>query len=312
VARFDDIPSEVRDILARAAAFRGRSCHVTSIYHRHQEEKCFRIDVAHDDIPYKLRLVTETSILSAANEYEALSILRASNVTWAPSVFEYRPAHPSYLVTEFVEGRSLDTGAWWLPEGARIRDSLAQKLDTLHAITGSFHGHLAGPAYRTWRAFLDVRFWHHVRRCEAEAILSSDDIRRIEALYDDTGDACSKIDPRLLHADVKPANLVATRVGACHPIDFEITRFGDVDFEWVKIRWLALRWPEYLEHIAEPLLAEKLPSVDVRDWPPKLLLYAIYHVCSILEFERDVNLPSPTYRWRDLRLLLDIVRSRYG
>ncbi|HEX2834441.1 MAG TPA: aminoglycoside phosphotransferase family protein [Thermoanaerobaculia bacterium] len=265
-----------------------------------------------DDAPYKLRVVTETSARSAANEFEALTFLHEHGVAWAPEIFDYQATRPAYLVTRFLEGDSLDTGSWWLPRSAEIRTRLSERLEEMHRLVGDFHGHIGGTKYPTWRTFLDVRFWKHVHRCEAETILTAADIRLLERLYDDAAPACEGIAPRLLHGDVKPANIVVAPDGECHLVDYEITRFGDPDFEWVKMRWLSLRWPEYRREIADPLLDAKLPHGDVSQWPAKYVLYAVHHVCAILQFERDVNIATPTYRYDDLRLLLAIIRSRYG
>jgi serine/threonine protein kinase len=308
----EQILADVRQVLKISPVFRGHSCRLTSIYYRHQEEKCFRVDVNGHHTPYKLRLVTETSGRSAANEYEALKILHSHHITWAPAIVDYRATGPAYLVTTFVEGRSLDTGTWWLPQCVAIRQQISDRVGEMHRLTGRFYGHVGGTRYPTWRQFLDVRFWEHVHRCETEMILSAGDVRLLERLYEDGIRSCDGIEAHLLHGDIKPANLVVAPDGRCNLIDFEITRYGDPDFEWVKMRWLSLRWPEYRRHVAGHVLTGKLPHDDFTHLAPKFVLYAVYHVCAILQFERDVNIRTPTYRYQDLRALLDLVRSRYG
>lgn len=308
---FVDITA-VHRLLALTQTFKGRTIRVFSIYNRHPEEKCFRVEVDRDRVSYKVRFAPETTKLSVATEHEAFRILRENGVAWVAHVYEFRADDPAYLIVEYESGESLDKSLGWTPHADLIISGLCQILSDIHNVSGDYFGHLAGPRYDSWQAFMDMRFWHHVRLVSGAGLITEDDLHWIRLLYDDASKVFSGVRPTLLHGDVKPANIVfdaeRRRVSL---VDFELARFGDVDFEWIRLEHLARRWPEYDKLVAQPLLSASQSQRSVQsDGEVKLLLYALFHVCSILAFECEVGLPIPEYRLRDLMDVLRAVRSR--
>lgn len=303
--------STARGLIATMETFRGLTTHLSSIYDRHNEEKCFRVEVGDDSPGYKVRFATATSRHSVTREHEALHILRQHGVTWVPSVYEFRSDEPAYLVTAYAEGESLDKGQVWTPHADSIVAGLAKLLDEIHRISGDYFGHLGGPRYSTWRAFVDVRFWRHVTPLAEARLIGEDDLRGIRALYDEAREALDGVRPTLLHGDVKPANIVfSAELRRTVLVDFELARFGDVDFEWSKLYRLALRWPEYRRLVAEPIMSGvSFDHSRGRAGDAKLLLYELYHACSFLGFELETGIPTPNYRLSDLTELLHAVRS---
>jgi aminoglycoside phosphotransferase (APT) family kinase protein len=237
--------------------------------------------------------------------------LQQHGVSWAPHIYEVQLDEPAYMVVVYAEGESLDKSLIWSTHAESIIISLKQLLTDIHSISGDYFGHLAGPRYRSWQAFIDVRFWRHVLPLVRAGMISEDDLRMIRALYDEASAAFREVRPILLHGDVKPANIVFDIAqGRTTLVDFELARFGDVDFEWSKMLRLSLRWPEYGRIIAQPLLDEAfLEGPRERTVKSKLLLYALYHACSFLDFELEMGLPIPAYRISDLADLLREVRS---
>lgn len=304
-------PATARGLIASMKTFGGRPVRVTSIYDRHNEEKCFRVETGDGSPGYKVRFATATSRHSVAREHEALRILRQHGVAWAPRIYEFQADEPAYLVTAYAEGLSLDRELSWVTRAESVVTGLGRLLGDIHEIGGDYYGHLSGPRYASWQAFVDVRFWRHVLPLVGAGFISEDDLRRIRALYDEARDALDDVRPTLLHGDVKPANVVfdAGR-GRTVLVDFELARFGDADFEWSKLYRLALRWPEYRRLIAEPILSRvSFDQARGRAGDAKLLLYEVYHACSFLDFELETGLPSPHYRLSDLAELLRTVRS---
>jgi aminoglycoside phosphotransferase (APT) family kinase protein len=302
------------NLLAKTQTFSGRPIRITSIYNSHPEEKCFKVETVDSKAAYKVRFANSTNKLSVATEYEAFCILRQHGITWVPNIYEFQAAYPTYLIVGYEAGESLDKSLRWVPHVKSIVRGIDQLLTDIHNISGDYFGHLGGPRYPSWKAFLDTRFWHHVRLVLSAGLINKGDASRFQSLYDEAIEAFPAIRPMLLHGDVKPANIVfdADRRRVIL-IDFEIARFGDVDFEWVRLHYLALRWPEYGRLIAQPLLAgtsytgRRGPGIEA-----KLLLYALFHVCSLLAFECEVGLPIPTYRLDNLAELLRLIRSRKG
>jgi aminoglycoside phosphotransferase (APT) family kinase protein len=298
--------------MATTKTFGGRPFQVFPIYERqNNEEKCFRVELDDGSPGYKVRFATATSRQSVAREHEALRVLKQHNVAWASEIFEFRASEPAYLVTRYAEGASLDKGLGWVAHKESILESLGRLMDEIHEIVGDYFGHLSGAKYASWSAFFDVRFWRHVMPLVGAGLISEEDLRRIRALYEEARGALADISPTLLHGDVKAANIVFDANGnKTTLVDFELARFGDVDFEWSKLYRLSLRWPAYSKLIAEPILAGvSFASERGRAGEAKLLLYEVYHACSFLDFELESGFPSPHYRLDDLAELLQAVRS---
>lgn len=306
--------SVARGLIANMKTFGGQPIHISSIYERHNEEKCFRVDIRDGSPVYKVRFATASSRHSVAREHEALRLLWAHRITLAPRVYEFHADEPAYLVTSYAKGESLDKGRVWVSHADSIVTGLGRLLDEIHGISGDFFGHLAGPRYSSWQAFVDVRFWRHVMPLVKGGLIGEDDLRRIRALYEEARSAFGEVSPILLHGDVKPANVVfdpdRRRTVL---VDFELSRFGDLDFEWSKLYRLALRWPDYRALVAEPILSSvSFDQARGRAGDAKLLLYEVYHACSFLDFEIETGAPSPQYRMSDLDELLRAVRSHVG
>lgn len=302
----------VHSILTATPTFRDRSIRVASISNRHAEQKCFRVEADYTLPAYKIRFATRTNKLSVATEHEAFRTLRLHGVAWAPHIYEFHADDPPYLVVDYEEGESLDQSLHWITYANLIVNGLSRLLLDIHEINGDYFGRLAGPRYSSWQAFVDVRFWYHVSPLVSAGIISKADLRRIRLLYDEASEAFRNVSPRLLHADVKPGNIVfdSARVKTAL-VDFELARFGDIDFEWCKLYRLGLRWPEYGRTIVEPLLTEFAPIQEhSAAQEAKKLLYALYVACSFLDYDRDAGLPIPSYRMSDLTEVLDAVRVR--
>jgi aminoglycoside phosphotransferase (APT) family kinase protein len=300
-------------LLAHTQTFSGRAFWLASIYGGNNEEKCFRVE-DNDNKLYKVRFATATSRRSVASEHEAFRILREHEFDWTPHVYEVQFDEPAYLIISYAEGESLDKSLCWMPHAESLVAGLERLLTDIHSIRGDYFGHLKSTKFSSWQAFIDVRLWRHVLPLARAGLVSEGDLRNIRALYEEASEALRNIRPSLLHGDVKPANIIFNEdSGNAVLVDFELARFGDVDFEWSKLYRLSLRWPEYRTHVALPLL-ERSSFNRPREQADeaKMLLYALYHACSFLDFELETGLTSPEYRISDLAELLRVVHQRLG
>jgi aminoglycoside phosphotransferase (APT) family kinase protein len=60
--------------------------------------------------------------------------------------------------------------------------------------------------------------------------------------------------PGLTHFDLKPANLLFEPMAHLSLLDFELTRYVDSAFDFVKLDLLARHHPQFRELVAIPLL----------------------------------------------------------
>jgi hypothetical protein len=197
-------PRVARHVVAGMQTFRGKPFQISSIYGNSNEEKCFRVESTTDRLAYKVRFSTATSRRSPAQEYEALSLLLRHEIHWAPRLYEVNLNEPSYLVTGFAEGETLDKSLDWMPHAKSIRRSLSRKIADIHRIRGDYFGYLTGPRYESWRQFFEVRLWRHVMPLVKALLVSERDLERIKALHEEARKSLSEISPILLHGDVKP------------------------------------------------------------------------------------------------------------
>jgi len=301
----------VRKILSRTESFRRRSFKLTSIYNQHNEEKCFRVTDKSTLLSYKVRFATASSRKSVEREYEALSYLERHGVGRTPHIYEVKLDEPPCLITSFVEGKSLDKSLTWVPHAPEIVRELRQSLTDIHSIEGGYYGHLGGKRYETWLAFFEVRLWRHVMPLTTANLLNKKDLQKIQSLFEEARGTLADVRPRLLHGDVKAANLLFDKAtNKTTLIDYELARFGDVDFEFTKLSRMAIRWPEYAKLVAQPLLESVFHHELQKEHEAKLALYHLYHACSFLDFELETGLPVQPYRLKDLEGLLRKPHSR--
>ena len=306
-------PATVSARVAQLHTFRGHALQIHSMYHSPDGEKCFHIydqDTAQD---YKVRFAVDSNTLAAATEHRALTILAQHHLRWAAPIVEFDTTVPCCLVTGYYNGDSLDKSLSWVPHADRIVADLARMLCEVHSIRGTSFGQLASDEYPTWQSFLDVRFWRHVRPVAAAGYLTEDEVAMITKLSEQARDDVKTTQPVLLHFDVKPANILFdVQCSTTALVDWELARFGDIDFEWVKLQHLARRWPEYTSRIIEPLLRTVgfLPSDGNTSRAAKLLLYALYQACSLLAFKCQHGQSIPEDRFNDLKQLLHQVRQQ--
>lgn len=298
---------DARTILSKMPTFKSRRFQLFSIYNKHNEEKCFL--AVSDSRSYKVRFATATSRHSVEREYQAYWHLHQQSISWAPKVYEVKLDEPACLVTSFAEGTSLDKSLSWIESAPEIARGIVSSLKEIHQIEGCYYGHLGGPRYTSWQAFIDVRFWRHIKPLSTTKIIDNNDLKKIRQLYEETLESLGQVRPVLLHGDVKPANVIfdeSTKHTAI--IDWELARFGDLDFEWAKLGRMAIRWPEYRRLIAEPILRSVFRNRAKKK--AKLLLYDLYLASSFLTFEMETGLPVQSYRLTDLEKILHEVRSR--
>jgi aminoglycoside phosphotransferase (APT) family kinase protein len=297
-----------REVLSTTRTFRGRPFRLSSIYNRHNEEKCFRVTDKVNRVCYKVRFATASSRNSVKREHEALQYLKRRGFGWAPRIYETKLDEAPYLITSFAEGASLDKSLIWIPHASKIVRDLRNRLADIHSIKGNYYGHLGGKPYETWLAFFEVRLWRHVIPLTPK-FLKKKDLKAIQMLFEEAREALASVGPTLLHGDVKPANvLFDSRTSKTQLIDYELARFGDVDFEFTKISRMAVRWAEYEKLVAEPLIEPVFDSDLKSEYTAKLSLYHIYHACSFLDFEVENDLPIQRYRLEDLEELLGKIR----
>jgi len=289
--------ASIRRVLHESPLLRGRSYRIERIYFDDPEENCFRLSVAAQS-SYKLRLASPRRAKSLLAEHEALRLLANRGIMWASEVVEFQADAPAYLISRYLPGQSLDKSNDWLPYVPQIRSRLETFLGELHRISGDQFGYLPRPEFATCEEFLDARLRHYSAILERSGELTPS-LRAAETYLRTAAAAELRVvRPSFLHFDVKPANvLFDVETGSTALIDFELCRFGDPDFEFIKIECLARRRTAPERDLAHALATRHFASVG-RTVPrqAKWLLYELCHLLSLLAYAIEMRIPIPRYR----------------
>lgn len=279
--------SLVIGLLARTRTLDGREFAVLPIYNDDPYEKCFRVDA--EGATYKARIATTSNPSAVASEAATLTLLAERGLHWAPRLLESATVDDiPVLICEYLPGRSIDKHTEWHFSSNDIVHSLFSMLSQMHAITNTTFGPIgAGPQYSTWPDYLNDRLWRHLRSAEQLGYANSADLRAIEGLLDFARSRLLAVRPGLTHFDVKPANLLFDpATSRLSLIDFELTRYVDATFDFVKMDLLARHHPRFRESIAIPLL-QRVPEATSNGAKDILLLYEIYFLAAVVVFEHS-------------------------
>ncbi len=299
----------IRRVLQESPLLRGRSYRIDRIYLDDPEENCFRLSLAAQPA-YKLRLAASRRAASLFAEYEALRLLADQGTPWAGQVVEFRAETPAYLISEYLPGQSLDKSNAWLPHAPLIQRRLERLLADLHRISDDRFGYLPHPQFATWEELVDSRLQYYFAVLRQGGELAPEMQAAANYLRTAAATALQVVRSAFLHFDVKPANIIFDPdTGNTALIDFELSRFGDRDFEFIKVECLSRRWPDYRRLIASGLAEEHFARISTTGpLRAKWLLYELCHVFSLLAYAVEMQIPVPDYRRAEIVDLLARVR----
>ncbi|MDQ1304804.1 MAG: phosphotransferase [Actinomycetota bacterium] len=201
-----------------------------------------RVWHVHDPRPYVLKHYGDPA--RAANEAAALTLL-AQHQAPAPRLLGagYPAARPAWTAQSAIPAEPVPADQL-LPE-------IAGALAAIHRIPGPYAGRLAGAQrHRTWRHYLHDRL-------DTYAAASPDLAPTAANLHRELDATDRKIEPRLLHHDLRPGHLVHPPNSSSLLLDWELAAFGDPlsDLARLAVR-LDLPHPTATLHLAHQPNAE--------------------------------------------------------
>jgi aminoglycoside phosphotransferase (APT) family kinase protein len=294
-----------RRILSRLDTFSSADLEIDPLRLDHYDDNSYLVrDRSKADSAYKVRFSSTANPASVENEHAALCLLFDAGKSWAPRVVEYKPEVP-LLVTTFIEGKSLDKLLVWKNKSDMIQNGLQSVINDVHTIHGTCFGQLYGDKYESWLELMSHRFWDYVATMKRLSVLGVQEIRLIRAVYNRSSVEFSIVKPTLLHFDVKPANIVVNEEkGSIHLIDFELARFGDVDFEWAKMYFLSRCSGKFRRLVA----AEVIEQAHLTFLRPKIVIYMLYAALALISYEQKFRVKTPYKPLPFLRALLRLAR----
>lgn len=208
--------------------------------------------------------------------------------------FDY--CNRQYYFYTFAEGETLESleGKLSADEWKSIAIKLRNRVDELSAIHTS--------QYSDHNAFISDQYSDIIKRkilpklehstfCEYQrkTILAAHQ-QCMEIL-----DTSNFSRPTLLHMDVKPANVIYNpQTRTVSLIDFELSRFGDIDYGWTQILITKLKnYGEIYENYVFPYLTRDRLSLDDALHIPKYQCYLFYQAACNLIYYDERKIPCP-------------------
>lgn len=213
-----------------------------------------------------------------------------------------------YIITSYLDGKTLREEIEDMPleELKGIFSILSSKLKSIHSITSKYYtagdrfSYLTYPEIMSEKLklqFSNSNLYPLVNRTRLSNLIPMIQRILLEANYSS---------PTLIHMDIKPDNIVISPSGDVNLIDFELARFGDLDYEWVNllIKGLLPHSRRFKEFILYPTISENFIFIDQALKIDKYKVYLLYHAINIYLYylRTDRTCPAPI-----ISLILDII-----
>lgn len=190
-------------------------------------------------------------------------------------------AEHTYVICTYLEGKALTTLIPTLSNNdlQQIALKLEENLKYIHSITSN--SYCEGESFKS-KSFSEIlirKINHQLRDKLVQNYLKDKNIDKLFAWVSGTLSRESYSKPVLLHMDINPGNIILSPSGDVHIIDFELARFGEVEYEWVNLLSKTLHYYDmrYKQCILYPLLEKKFMLLDEALKKDKYKIYLLYH-----------------------------------
>ena len=202
----------------------------------------------------------------------------------------------SYYVTTFIEGESLDKISKTLTddEWKIISHNLVTRLNELSTIQAPLYSEHNEFITDECSAILKTKLLNRFQHAVFDGYSKEDLDKSIKRCYQIL-DKSNYTKPTLLHMDVKPANIIYnSQTKFVTLIDFELSRFGDVDYGWTQILLSGINafGEEYKNQIISYITKGHL-TLNKAITIPKFKCYLFYQTACNLIYYYDYNIKCP-------------------
>lgn len=186
-----------------------------------------------------------------------------------------------YIITTYIEGNELKA---LLPTITtdnliQISNKINNNLDKIHSITNDRY---SLDCSFTDKPFNEIMFEKlceqvHKNKC-IEIFLNCTDQNNLLSKSKRILDSSSFSKPTLIHMDIKPENIIVSPNNSVQLIDYELARFGDIDYEWtnILIKTLISNNDKFNQFILIPLLEKNFMSLKQAVKVDKYKTYLLY------------------------------------
>lgn len=189
----------------------------------------------------------------------------------------------AYILTTFLEGSDLESLMTYLTDDdLRVYGiQLSHRLQSLHSVVRSRYSESSKEDHSNFGKVTSEKL---IRKLLGEPLLkwftSSVSIDRLVSNINVILKRSTYSAPALIHLDVKPGNIVIPENGTelCL-IDFELARFGDLDYEWTNIlvKGLLNYDERFKKYVLGQVINDNFMSLDEALHIEKYRVYLLYH-----------------------------------
>lgn len=205
--------------------------------------------------------------------------IRFPNVLTKPFIIQ----HKKYIITSYFNGLDLRT---LLPtllneELLHISNILIEDLECIHSISNdrySYGNKFCNTSYADIM-YNKLRYQFNNNEELLKTICKTINIDKILLNAKNILFSATYSKPTLLHMDINPSNIILSTDGNVYLIDFELSRFGDLDYEWANllIKTLHVYDERYKQYVLQPILDQKFMPLDNALKIDKYKIYLLYH-----------------------------------
>lgn len=201
-----------------------------------------------------------------------------------------------YYITTYIKGQPLDTFSETLPQStySYVADQLLRRIDQMTLLTAPQYSEHGAFVLDDCATILKKKLASRMRH---PLIFGYPHKKLEQAFYW----ACEILEhsqfsqPTLIHMDIKPANIIyGLDTGVVSLIDFELARFGDIDYGWTQILLSGCnQFNQFYREQMVPHLTKGRINLDDALSIPKFQCYLFYQAMCNLIYYDDHHLPCP-------------------
>ena len=200
----------------------------------------------------------------------------------------------SYFITEYLQKINRDLGTMKFPLGKalttliptlsnndlqQISLKIDENLKYIHSITSN--SYFEGNSFKS-QSFSEIiikKISDQLHNKYVRNYLKNINIDKLFVSISDILSRESYSQPILLHMDINPGNIILSPSGDVHIIDFELARFGELEYGWVNLLSKTLHHYDmrYKQCILYPILEKNFMLLDKAMKKDKYKIYMLYH-----------------------------------
>lgn len=188
----------------------------------------------------------------------------------------------TYVITSYLEGKELSTLITALSEEdlLRISELLDVKLKCIHTITSEQYSEGHQFSDNSFATIMSNKIYNQLynNNYYIKQLIGNRDINSLLTTANDILYNSKFSEPTFIHMDVKPENIIISSSGDVHLIDFELSRFGDLEYEWsnILIKTLHLDREKFNRYVLNPIIEKNFLVLDEAIKIDKYKVYLLY------------------------------------